>query len=68
MATRYENLSGVNANYIDGTFASLSHVAAGQCIMLLGAAEKGLSGTRLSVILSSGLNKMPHNGAYLIVC
>ena len=45
MATRYENLSGVNANYIDGTFASLSQVAAGQSIMLLGAAEKGLSGT-----------------------
>ena len=45
MATRYENLSGVSANYIDGTFASLSQVAAGQSIMLLGAAEKGLSGT-----------------------
>lgn len=45
MATRYENLSGVNANYIDGTFASLSQVAAGQSVMLLGAAEKGLSGT-----------------------
>lgn len=45
MATRYENLSGVSANYIDGTFASLSQAAAGQSIMLLGAAEKGLSGT-----------------------
>lgn len=45
MTTRYENLSGVNANYIDGTFASLSQVAAGQSVMLLGTAEKGLSGT-----------------------
>lgn len=45
MVTRYENLSGVNANYIDGSFASLSQVAAGQSIMLLGTAEKGLSNT-----------------------
>lgn len=45
MATRYENLAGVNSNYIDGSFASLSQVADGQSIMLFGAAEKGLSNT-----------------------
>lgn len=45
MVTRYENLSGVNANYIDGSFASLSQVAAGQSIMLMGSASKGLSNT-----------------------
>lgn len=45
MATRYENLSGVDSNYIDGTFASLSQVTAGQSMLLLGSAEKGLSNT-----------------------
>ena len=44
MATKYENLPGVSANYIDGTFLSLSQVTAGQSIMLMASAEKGLSG------------------------
>jgi hypothetical protein len=43
MVTRYENLSGVNANYIDGSFASLSQVAGTQSALLLGTAEQGLS-------------------------
>ena len=43
MVTRYENLSGVNANYIDGSFASLSQVAGTQSALLLGSAEQGLS-------------------------
>lgn len=44
MATKYENLPGVSANYIDGTYLSLSQVTAGQSIMLMASAEKGLSG------------------------
>lgn len=43
MVTRYGNLSGVDANYIDGSFASLSQVAGAQSIMLMGTAKKGLS-------------------------
>jgi len=44
MATRYENLPGTQTNYIDGTFLSLSQVTAGQSIMLMAPAKKGLSG------------------------
>ena len=66
MVTRYENLSGVNANYIDGSFASLSQVAAGQSIMLMGAASKGLSNTPFLVQDVGAINAEFGKGSSLV--
>ena len=45
MATIYDNIPGVSANYLDGTFASLSDVTGSQPTVLIAAeAEKGQSG------------------------
>lgn len=44
MATRYDRIPGVSANYLDGTFASLSDITGSQPTVLIAAeAEKGQS-------------------------
>lgn len=44
MATRYERLSGVSANYLDGTFASIAQQSTDRPnVLLIGTAADGLS-------------------------
>jgi len=45
MVTRYNNLSGVDANYVDGSFANLAQASGSQSVLLVSGATKGRSNT-----------------------
>jgi hypothetical protein len=45
MVTRYNNLSGVDANYIDGSFAAITQASGSQSVLVAAGAEKGRSNT-----------------------
>lgn len=45
MVTRYNNLSGVDANYIDGSFAAITQALGSQSVLVAAGAEKGRSNT-----------------------
>ena len=45
MVTRYNNLSGVDANYIDGSFAAITQASGSQSVLVAASAEKGRSNT-----------------------